>query len=99
MIFSKSAIGKCLGCPVALSKLAVFIALPVPAIDQDALLSDGGASLGEGGVHLVVRGHVHAAEHAAQLGCEGLALLDVQVEKGHLHTVGGEAPRGGGAEA
>ena len=31
MIFSKAASGKCLGCPVALSKLAVLIALPVPA--------------------------------------------------------------------
>ncbi len=68
------------------------------AVHQDAFLPVDSTGRSESGVHLVFGSDVHAAEHAAQLGSEGLAQFDVQVEQGHLHAVGGEATRRCGAQ-
>ena len=61
------------------------------AVDQDALLSDGRAALGEAGIDRVFLGHIDQAEHAAQFLGQGFAGGLVQIKQGHLHAVGGQA--------
>ncbi len=96
MMRSKSASGKCLISPVALSRLAVLIALPVPAqLTSTRSWPMRGARLGEAGVDLLVAGDVDLAEHAAEFLRQRLAGGFVEVEQRDLDAVLGEAPRGG----
>ena len=99
MMRSKAAMGKCLIAPVALSRLAVLIALPVPAqLTSTRSWPIAARACGEAGVHLLFAGNVDLAEHAAQFLGQRLAGGFVEVEQRHLDAVLGEAPRGGGAE-
>ena len=100
MMRSKSAVGKGLISPVPLSRLAVLMALPVPAqLTRTRSWPIGGARLGEAGVDLLFAGDVDLAEHAAQFRGQRFAGGFVQVEQRDLDAVSGEAARGGGAQA
>ena len=88
MIRSKASSGKCLISPVSLSRLAVLIALPVPAqLTRMRSWPMRGARLGEAGVDLLIAGDVDLAEHAAQLLRHRLALGFVDVEDRDLDAV------------
>ena len=85
MMRSKFSSGKCLISPLVLSRLAVFDRVArAGAIDQDALLADGGARLGEAFIDALIVGHVDVAEDAADFLGYGFALFGVHVEDGDL---------------
>ena len=69
------------------------------AVDQDPLLADGGTGLGKTGIDRFIVGDVDVAEHAADFGRHGFALLGVHVENGDLDALACQQPRRGGAQA
>jgi hypothetical protein len=73
----KAVSGKCLISPVALSRLAVLTALPVPAqLTRMRSWPMAARALAKAGVDLLLGGDVDLAEHAAELALgERLALL------------------------
>ena len=88
MMRSKLAVGKALISPVFLSRLAVLMALPVPAqLTRTRSWPMRGARLGEAGVDLLFVGHVDLAEHAADLLGQRFAGFCVQVEQRDLDAV------------
>jgi hypothetical protein len=68
------------------------------AVDQDTLLADRGARLGERGVDLRRRGHVDLAEHAADFRGQRLAKITVEIEERDLDAMRRQHPRGGRAK-
>src|SRR4051812_47825843 len=52
------------------------------AVDEDSFLPMRCASLGEGGRHLLVAGHIDFAEDSADFGRDSLTLLLIAVEYG-----------------
>src|SRR5690606_2596379 len=63
------------------------------AVDKYPLLAMRGARLGEGGIDLRVRGHVHLAEGSADLARDDLAGRRVEIEDGDPRPFGRERPR------
>ena len=81
MMRSKFERGKALISPVFLSRLAVLMALPVPAqLTRMRSWPMRGAGLGEAGVDLFLVGDVDLAEHAADFRGQRFAGFGVQVE-------------------
>ena len=91
---------KCLMLPSSFDRLAVFIALPVPAQQTSTrFLAVRRARLGEAGIDALVAGHVDLAEDAADFLGDRFAFLRLHVEDRDLDALRRERPRGRRAEA
>ena len=60
------------------------------AVHQDTFLPVRFARLGKACVHIIIAGHIDLAEHAANFGGHGLALLFIHVEDRDLGTLRGQ---------
>ena len=99
MMRSKLSSGYSLICACLLvARHGLHRAADPGAIDQDTLLADRSARLGERGVDLRRRGHVDLAEHAADFRGQRLAKIAVEIEERDLDAVRCQHPSGSRAK-
>jgi len=93
MMASKESIGKCLMAPVVLSRLAVLIALPVPAQLTSIRSCPIAARALTKPASTLASSVVHFAEDAAKFRCKGGSFRIIEIEDCNLCPGCGERAR------